>query len=84
MLVPLGWWGYSNDMSETGKRPVGRPATGITPKRGIRVPDDEWTELAAKAKGEGTDATSLTRAFYAWWLRRPGAKLPKRPEVSGS
>lgn len=69
-------------MSETGKRPPGRPiTTGTTPKRGIRVPDDEWSEITAKAKTEGSDATSLTRAFYAWWLRVPGAALPKRPRA---
>jgi hypothetical protein len=68
-------------MSETTRRPVGRPVTtGTTPKRGIRVPDDEWTEITAKAKAQGADATSLTRAFYAWWLRKPGAKLPARPD----
>ena len=67
-------------MSETEKRPVGRPVTtGTTPKRNIRVPDDEWSEITTKAKAEGMDATSLTRAFYAWWLGKPGAKLPKRP-----
>lgn len=71
-------------MSEAEKRPPGRPVTtGTTPKRGIRVPDDEWSEITAKAKAEGSDATSLTRAFYAWWLCKPGAKLPRRPTVGG-
>lgn len=67
-------------MSETEKRPVGRPVTtGTTPKRGIRITDELWTALTAAAKAEGTDATSLTRDFYSWYLRRPGARLPKRP-----
>jgi len=70
-------------MSETGKQPPGRPVTtGTTPKRGIRIADDLWLEITETAKVEGTDAASLTRAFYAWYLRRPGAKLPQRPDLA--
>lgn len=71
-------------MRDAEKRPVGRPVTtGTTPKRGMRIPDELWDELAAKAGAEGTNATELTKDFYAWWLRRPNAKLPKRPTVGG-
>jgi hypothetical protein len=56
---------------------VGRPATGKTPHRTIRVPDEEWEELKERSAG---DATSLIRQFIRWYLRRPGAKLPVRPD----
>jgi hypothetical protein len=69
-------------MSEAAKRPVGRPVTtGTTPKRSIRIPDDLWTGIAEAAQHEGTDVAGLTRDFYAWYLRRPDAKLPKRPQA---
>lgn len=70
-------------MSEDEKRPVGRPVTtGTTPKRGIRIADDLWTEVGAATRAQGTDVTALTRDFYAWYLRRPGAKMPQRPQAS--
>lgn len=59
---------------------MGRPVTtGISPKRGIRVPETEWAEITAAAAGQHTTVAALTREFYAWYLRTPGAKLPKRP-----
>ena len=68
--------------SETPKR-RGRPVTtGTTPKRSLRMPDELWDDLVAKAEAEGVEIAGLTREFYAWWLRRPGAKLPRRPEAS--
>lgn len=79
----MAWWGYSKSMSEEETpRRRGRPVTtGTTPKRSLRIPDDLWDELTAQAKAEGADVATLTRDFYAYWLRRPGAKLPKRPEA---
>lgn len=32
-----------------------------------------------RAKEAGTSAGELCREFLEWWLRMPGAKLPKRP-----
>lgn len=70
--------------SETPKR-RGRPATtGTTPKRSLRIPDDLWTDLTAQTEAEGLEIAAVTREFYAWWLRRPGAKLPDRPAVERS
>lgn len=56
--------------------PVGRPATGETPIRQIRIPDDEWDELKQVA---GRSHVRVLREFIRWYLRRPGAKLPVRP-----
>lgn len=35
----------------------------MTPHRTIRVPDDKWEPFVAKAKAEGTDASSKIREF---------------------
>jgi hypothetical protein len=56
--------------------PVGRPATGETPIRQIRIPDDEWDDLR-KVAGRGH--VRVLRDFIRWYLRRSGAKLPARP-----
>lgn len=58
--------------------PVGRPATGQTPIRQIRIPDDEWDDLR-KVAGHGH--VRVLRDFIRWYLRRSGAKLPVRPTV---
>ena len=49
-----------------------------TQHRSVRIPDEDWTEVMAKAKEADTSAGELIRDFLGWWLRRPGAKLPKR------
>lgn len=43
----------------------------------ISVPKDDWTALG-EAVGD-TNRAGLLRAFVAWFLRKPGAKLPERP-----
>lgn len=55
---------------------VGRPATGTTPIRHIRIPDDEWDDLHRVA---GKENVRVLRQLIRWYLRRPGAKLPTRP-----
>lgn len=63
---------------------MGRPATGKTPLRNFRAPDDEWIPFRAASAG---DMTGLLRQFIRWYLRRPGAKLPERPspeQVAGT
>ncbi|WP_329131644.1 hypothetical protein OG552_10755 [Streptomyces sp. NBC_01476] len=53
---------------------------GHTPLRPLRIPDDEWNPLG-EAVGE-RNRTRLIRDFIAWYLRRPGAKLPVRPTTT--
>jgi hypothetical protein len=55
---------------------AGRPATGKTPVRYIRIPDADWDDFRAVA---GRDGPEALREFIQWYLRRPGAKLPARP-----
>lgn len=62
---------------------VPRPATGKTPIRRLRVPDRDWDDLGEQATAAGTDRTKVLIALLRWWLRRPGAELPERPESGG-
>jgi hypothetical protein len=41
------------------------------------VPKDDWTAFGEALKD--TDRATVLRAFIAWFLRKPGAKLPQRP-----
>lgn len=43
----------------------------------IRLDEDTWREFGA-AMG---DRSAAIREFVYWCLRRPGAKLPKRPDI---
>jgi hypothetical protein len=59
--------------------------TSYDKPRQFRVPDDEWLPFddATKAvhpTGRGARAAVL-REFMRWYMRRPGAKLPSRPET---
>ena len=38
---------------------MARPATGQTPLRNIRVPDDLWSAAMAEAKAEGRSLTDV-------------------------
>jgi len=56
------------------------PNAPKTPARQMRISDEDWTEFETAATSQGTDRASAVREFIAWYLRRPGAKLPKRPD----
>jgi hypothetical protein len=53
-----------------------------TQHRSVRIPDDTWRAAIVRAKESGTSTGELIRAFLDWWLRKPGAKLPKRPPAA--
>lgn len=55
------------------------PNAPKTQHRSMRIPDDTWHPAMATARREGTSAGELCREFLDWYLRKPGAKLPKRP-----
>lgn len=56
------------------------PNAPKTPARQMRIPDEDWYEFETAAASQNTDRASAVREFIAWYLRRPGAKLPKRPD----
>lgn len=49
-----------------------------TPTRPIRVDLDLWERFGAVAQ---PDRSSTLREFMRWYVREPGAKMPKRPEI---
>ncbi len=53
--------------------------TGGTPSRAIRIADDLWKAAGDATRSARTDRTTVVREFLAWYIRRPGAQLPKRP-----
>jgi hypothetical protein len=54
--------------------------------RQFRVPDNEWipfeqaTRSVPQANARSPRAAVL-REFIRWYMRRPGAKLPQRPDA---
>ena len=54
-------------MTDTPRRP-GRPATGRTPARSIRIPDDVWQAAKDAAEARGETVTDAVVRF----LRRYG------------
>lgn len=57
------------------------PDAPKTQHRSVRVTDDDWTDLADRAAAAGLDRAKVINALVAWYLRRPGAKLPTRPDT---
>jgi hypothetical protein len=57
---------------------VSRAKDTHTTNRVIRVPDDDWADLG-ELVGDRQRAQTI-RAFIEWFLQRPGADLPARPE----
>lgn len=54
------------------KRGRGRPATGETPKRYFRSPDELWLPAKAKAEGEGTNLTTVLNEALRHFLKKAG------------
>jgi len=59
--------------------PEGMPGRG-TPMRAFRLAENLWIKFGEAAAAAGVDRGTLLRAFVAWYLREPGAKLPDRPK----
>ena len=53
-----------------------------TQHRSVRIGDDEWRDLLAAAQTQGTDRAGAINDLVAWYLRRPGATMPKRPDIA--
>ena len=52
-----------------------------TQHRSVRIGDEDWADLDAATAVEGTDRAKVINQMVRWYLRRPGAKLPPRPEA---
>lgn len=55
-------------------QPVPRPATGKTPLRNLRVPDDLWKAALAKARAEGRTLTDVLVAYLRRYVATPPRK----------
>jgi hypothetical protein len=51
-----------------------------TPISRFRIDAETWRAFG-EAVPTATDRSAVLRAFIAWYLRQPGARLPKRPEA---
>ncbi|WP_146174724.1 hypothetical protein [Umezawaea tangerina] len=52
-----------------------------TARQTIRVDEVLWEQFGAQAMRSGGDRSALLRDFIRWYVREPGARMPKRPEV---
>ncbi|SFO14217.1 hypothetical protein SAMN04489713_104253 [Actinomadura madurae] len=50
----------------------GRPATGKTPNRTVRVPDEVWNEAKEKAEREGKNVSDVVNDCLRRYLRKKG------------
>lgn len=57
------------------------PSSPKTQHRSVRISDDDWRDLLAAAQTQGSDRGTVIKDLVAWYLRRPGATTPKRPEA---
>lgn len=54
-------------------------------QRVIRGADDQlWDDLDTATRAADTDRSAVTRQFWEWYVSRPGAALPARPDVPPS
>lgn len=59
----------------------GMPNQPRTPARQMRI-GDEWYDFNLAAKAQGSERAAIIRDFIDWYVRKPDAELPERPEVS--
>ncbi|MFJ3089081.1 hypothetical protein [Streptomyces sp. NPDC086838] len=57
------------------------PNAPKTPHRSVRISDEDWADLLTAATNQGGDRGTVIKDLIAWYLRRPGAKLPTRPQA---
>jgi hypothetical protein len=52
-----------------------------TQHRSVRISDEDWADLDTATTSAGADRGTIIKQFIRWYLRRPGAKLPARPDT---
>lgn len=52
-----------------------------TPPRSTQIDDQPWTKFGDDAEAIGMTRSGVMRDLVLWWIRWPGAKLPKRPDA---
>lgn len=73
---------FNVEHSSTRQRGDGQAdLRGITTKvRYTRISDDDWRDLLAAARTTSSDRGTVIKELVAWYLRRPGAPQPVRPD----
>jgi hypothetical protein len=52
------------------------------PVRGLRgIPEDLWADFEAATQRADSDRSAELRSYMEWYVRRPGAEHPRRPEA---
>lgn len=69
------WMSFCTYMWQTGAMP--RPATGKTPVRNLRVPEQIWGPALAKAKAEGRTLTEVITAYLRRYISTPPRRRPE-------
>jgi hypothetical protein len=64
-------------MTAGGSGVTGSDKEGHTPRQTIRVDAEDWDEFGTRVGPK--ERSRVVREFIAWYLRKPGAKLPERP-----
>lgn len=54
-----------------------------TPPRSTQIDQDPWDRFGVVAGELGMSRAALMRDLVLWFIRWPGAKLPKRPASDG-
>ena len=65
---------YLRSMTETTEPSYDKP-------RQMRIPDSEWLPFDEAAATKGLKRAAVVRQFIRWYLHRPGATMPKRPDI---
>lgn len=52
-----------------------------TPTTPIRIDRETWAEFGEATAAMDANRSETIRQFIDWYLRRPGAKMPKRPDL---
>lgn len=60
---------------------VPEPSRRKTPARSTQIPDPPWEKFLSDAEAIDSTGSGVMRDLVLWWIRWPGAKLPKRPEA---
>ena len=53
-----------------------RPATGKTPNRNLRVPEQIWEAALAKARAEGRTLTEVITTYLRRYISKPPRNRP--------
>lgn len=51
---------------------MGRPKTGETERRTVRIPEERWSQAKRKAEAEGTTLTAVINACLERYIRKGG------------